>query len=65
MSAKKEGGERVRRGIGTRAVHADGHPTQGPLTVPVVQSSTFVFDSAAEMRRYLGGDPDLGFEFYT
>jgi cystathionine beta-lyase/cystathionine gamma-synthase len=65
VSAKKEGGERVRRGIGTRAVHADGHPTQGPLTVPVVQSSTFVFDSAAEMRRYLGGDPDLACEFYS
>jgi cystathionine beta-lyase/cystathionine gamma-synthase len=53
------------RGIGTRAVHGAGHPRQGPLTTPIVQASTFVFDSAAEMRRYLEGDPDLAFEFYT
>jgi len=54
-----------RRGIGTRAVHGSRAPRQGPLTTPVVQSSTFVFDSAAEMERYLHGDPDLAFEFYT
>jgi cystathionine beta-lyase/cystathionine gamma-synthase len=65
MSTEKDGGGRARRGIGTRAVHGNGHPTQGPLTTPVVQASTFVFDSAAEMRRYLEGDPDLAFEFYT
>jgi len=63
--SEKEGAGRTRRGIGTRAVHADGHPRQGPLTTPVVQASTFVFDSAAEMRRYLEGDADLAFEFYT
>ena len=65
MSAEREGGGRARRGIGTRAVHGDGGPRQGPLTTPIVQSSTFVFDSAAEMRRYLEGDPELAFEFYT
>ena len=65
MSRERESGGRVRRGIGTRAVHGDGHPRQGPLTTPVVQSSTFVFDSAAAMRQYLHGDADLAFEFYT
>ena len=62
---RDEGGASRPRGIGTRAVHGKGDPRQGPLTTPIVQSSTFVFDSAAEMRRYLGGDPDLAFEFYT
>lgn len=47
------------RGPGTRAVHGQGAPHPGPLTTPIVQSSTFVFDSAAEMRRYLEGDEDL------
>ena len=65
MSAEKEGLGRPRRGIGTRAVHGNGGPRQGSLTTPIVQSSTFVFDSAGEMRRYLHGDPDLAFEFYT
>jgi cystathionine beta-lyase/cystathionine gamma-synthase len=65
VSAERDGGGRGRRGLGTRAVHGHGHPRQGPLTTPVVQASTFVFDSAAEMRRYLEGDPDLAFEFYT
>ena len=65
VSAEKEGGGRPRRGIGTRAVHGNGGPRQGPLTTPIVQSSTFVFDSAGEMRRMLEGDPDLAFEFYT
>ena len=65
MNADKQGGERPRRGIGTRAVHGNGGPRQGSLTTPIVQSSTFVFDSAGEMRRYLDGDPDLAFEFYT
>ena len=58
MSAENEGGGRPRRGIGTRAVHGQGGPKQGSLTTPIVQSSTFVFDSAKEMRRYLDGDPD-------
>jgi cystathionine beta-lyase/cystathionine gamma-synthase len=65
VTAEREGGGRARRGIGTRAVHGSGGPRQGPLTTPIVQSSTFVFDSSAEMRRYLGGDPELAFEFYT
>jgi methionine-gamma-lyase len=47
------------RGIGTTAVHGTKDPTPGPLAVPVVQTSTFVFASAAEMRRYLEGDEEL------
>ena len=48
-----------RRGIGTRAVHGSRRPRRGPLTTPIVQSATFVFDSAAEMRRYNEGDEEL------
>ena len=51
------------RGLGTRAVHGIGDPRPGPLTTPVVQSSTFVFESAAQLRRHLEGDEDL--PFYT
>jgi cystathionine beta-lyase/cystathionine gamma-synthase len=47
------------RGSGTRAVHGGKGPRPGPLTVPIVQSSTFVFASSAEMRRYLEGDEEL------
>lgn len=47
------------RGPGTLAVHGDATPRPGPLAPPVVQTSTFVFASAAEMRRYLDGDEDL------
>jgi len=47
------------RGSGTTAVHGSGHPQRGSLTTPIAQTSTFVFDSAAEMRRYLDGDPSL------
>ena len=65
MSTERGGADKRRRGIGTRAVHGNGGPQQGPLTTPIVQSSTFVFDSAAEMRRMLEGDRELAFEFYT
>jgi cystathionine beta-lyase/cystathionine gamma-synthase len=64
VSAERDG-LKPRRGQGTRAVHGNGGPKQGPLTTPIVQSSTFVFDSSSEMRRMLDGDPDLAFEFYT
>ncbi|HLA77576.1 MAG TPA: aminotransferase class I/II-fold pyridoxal phosphate-dependent enzyme [Vicinamibacteria bacterium] len=49
----------MKRGIGTRAVHGKGQPRPGPLTTPVAQTSTFVFASSAEMRRYLEGGDDL------
>lgn len=47
------------RGQGTTAVHGAGHPQRGPLTTPIAQTSTFVFESSAEIRRYLEGDPNL------
>ena len=47
------------RGAGTRAVHGDHGPRSGPLATPIVQAATFAFASAAEMRRYLDGDPAL------
>jgi len=47
------------KGPGTRAVHGRRQPKSGPLTTPIVQSSTFAFDSSAEMRRYLEGDEGL------
>jgi len=47
------------RGVGSKAVHGDDVPRPGPLAVPIVQTSTFVFGSAAEMRRYLEGDEEL------
>lgn len=48
-----------RRGDGTTAVHGSGVPRPGSLTTPVAQTSTFVFESSAELRRYLDGDPAL------
>jgi cystathionine beta-lyase/cystathionine gamma-synthase len=47
------------RGAGTRAVHGRRPRAAGPLTTPIVQSSTFVFGSSAEMKRYLAGDDGL------
>jgi cystathionine beta-lyase/cystathionine gamma-synthase len=50
---------KTRRGTGTLAVHGDREPGSGPLTTPIVQSATFTFASAEEMRRYLDGEEDL------
>jgi methionine-gamma-lyase len=47
------------RGPGTTAVHGRREAPRGPLAVPIVQTSTFAFGSAAEMRRYLEGDEEL------
>jgi methionine-gamma-lyase len=47
------------RGAGTTAVHGQGHARPGPLATPIVQTSTFAFASADELRRYLGGDEEL------
>lgn len=49
----------MKRGIGTRAVHGLRQPRPGPLTTPIAQTSTFVFASSAEMRRYLEGEEEL------
>jgi len=48
-----------RRGVGTTAVRGGRGPRPGPLSTPIVQSSTFVMSSSAEMRRYLEGDSEL------
>lgn len=48
-----------KHGRGTTAVHGGRPPRPGPLLTPVVQSATFVFASAAEMRQYLEGDDEL------
>jgi methionine-gamma-lyase len=47
------------RGPGTTAVHGRHAARPGPLATPIVQTSTFSFASAAEMRRHLGGDEEL------
>ena len=47
------------RGQGTKAVHGMLESRRGPLNPPIVQSSTFAFSSAEEMRRYLAGDEEL------
>jgi len=48
-----------KRGTGTTAVHGRRESRSGPLTTPVVQSSTFAFADSGEMRRYLEGDERL------
>ena len=40
-------------------MHGDHGPRSGPIAPPIVQAATFAFASAAEMRRYLDGDPAL------
>jgi cystathionine beta-lyase/cystathionine gamma-synthase len=40
-------------------VHGRREAAHGPLATPIVQTSTFAFASAAEMRRYLEGDEEL------
>jgi methionine-gamma-lyase len=47
------------RGPGTRAVHGRSSARPGPLATPIVQTSTFAFASADELRRYLDGDEEL------
>jgi cystathionine beta-lyase/cystathionine gamma-synthase len=48
-----------RRGRGTTAVHGRREPRPGPLATPIVQTSTFVFESSKTLRRYLDGDEEL------
>jgi methionine-gamma-lyase len=47
------------RGPGTTAVHGRHEAPRGPLATPIVQTSTFAFGSAEEMRRCLEGDEEL------
>ena len=48
---------RPKAGVGTRAVHAgEFHKgIGGPVAVPIIQSSTFTFESVAEMKRWAEG----------
>jgi len=46
-------------GPGTTSVHGGHEAPMGPLTAPIVQTSTFALGSSAEMRRYLEGDRDV------
>ncbi len=54
-----DGGSMNNRGPGTKAVHGRRDARPGPLTTPIVQSSTFAFAGSGEMRRYLEGDERL------
>ncbi len=47
----------VKVGIATRAVHAgENHQrVSGPVAIPIVQTSTFTFESVAEMKRWAEG----------
>ncbi len=47
----------VRAGAGTKAVHAGEprHGVGGPVATPIVQSSTFTFESVGEMKRWAEG----------
>ncbi len=47
----------ARMGIATRAVHAgENHKgISGPVTIPIVQTSTFTFKNVAEMKRWAEG----------
>jgi cystathionine beta-lyase/cystathionine gamma-synthase len=47
------------RGRGTLAVHGRRDPRRGPLAPPIVQTSTFAFESSEEMQRFLAGDDEL------
>ncbi len=50
-------GRNMKSGIATRAVHAgERHQrVSGPVAVPIVQTSTFTFESVAEMKRWAEG----------
>ena len=50
----------TRAGPGTLAVHAGTDESgNAPLTVPIVQSTTFRFESAAQVQAYMRGDSGL------
>lgn len=53
------------RGLATRLIHtAEGHqPGAAPLTTPIYETTTFVFDSTADLQAYIEGGTDR--YFYT
>jgi len=48
---------RRKPGLATRAIHVaeERHGVGGPITTPIVQTSTFTFESVAEMKRWAEG----------
>ncbi|MGH9578579.1 MAG: trans-sulfuration enzyme family protein, partial [Terriglobales bacterium] len=48
---------RRKAGLATRAIHVaeERHGIGGPITTPIVQTSTFTFQSVAEMKRWAEG----------
>lgn len=65
--ASQKPGERVSRAQATIAVHGGERPEETPfgaVVAPVFHSSTFSFESFAEMRRYARGELPEGF-FYS
>ena len=52
-----------RKGLATRLIHtAEGHqPGAVPLTTPIYETTTFVFDSTAELQAYIEGGSDSYF----
>ena len=53
----------TRKGLATRLIHtAEGHqPGATPLTTPTYETTTFVFDSTAELLAYNEGGSDSYF----
>ena len=53
----------TRKGLATRLIHtAEGHqPGAVPLTTPIYETTTFVFDSTAELQAYIEGGSDSYF----
>ncbi len=53
----------TRKGLATRLIHtAEGHqPGAVPLTTPIYETTTFVFDSTAELQAYIDGGSDSYF----
>src|SRR5690606_16547167 len=51
----------------TRVLHvAEGAaPGARPLTTPIYETSTFVFDSTADLQAHLDGGPDAGTYMYS
>ncbi|AMY09977.1 Methionine gamma-lyase [Luteitalea pratensis] len=53
----------TRKGLATRLIHtAEGHqPGAVPLTTPIYETTTFVFDSTAQLQAYIEGGSDSYF----
>jgi len=46
--------------LATQAIHGSKlHPYKGPVSTPIIQSSTYRFDSSEDAMRYAAGDPSV------